>query len=322
MLTLDKKIVSTFLKEIKEVKIGIVGDLMLDIFSYGEIERMSPEANVPIIDLKVKDFIPGGAANVARNITSLGSKAVLFSAVGTDTNGQLLEKILKKNKIETNSIIKIKRPTTVKERIIENGKHFVRIDTENKEMISKKEETALIQNFKKKASTLNVLIFSDYAKGIITERIVTEFCKIAVKRNIPIIVDTKPKNAVFFCKKNISLFTPNAKEALEISNKKNFETAAFFLQEYFSSAILITKGSQGMTLYEKNTTTHLEALSSNVVDVSGCGDTVAAVLSVSLAVKKTKREAISFANHAAGIVVQKKGTSTISRKEFLEFCTK
>lgn len=319
MLPLDKKNLRTFLTEVKNKKVCIVGDSILDIFSYGKIERISPEAPVPIIELEAREFIPGGAANVARNITSLGCKATLFTILGKDENGILLEKSLKKDKVEVVKLLTNTRPTTVKERIIEGCKHFVRIDIESKQLLTKQEETKLIQKFKKVVDTTDVLIFSDYSKGVITERLVSEFCKIAHKKKIPIIVDTKPSNAKLFCKKHISLFTPNAKEAIEISSKENFEDSANYLQEYFSSAVLITKGGGGMTLYNGKEITHVDALSANVVDVSGCGDTVIAVLGMALATKKSMSEAIYFANHAAGIVVQKKGTAIVKTLEFVNY---
>lgn len=318
MSTLDLQELKTFLKEVKKVRIAIVGDSMIDIFSYGKTERLSPEAPVPVIELLTREFVLGGAANVARNIRSLGGAVVLFSVIGKDEKGTLLSGLLKKDKIDSAVLVSKKRPTTVKERIIERSKHFVRIDTESKDPITKEEETKLINFFKKKSDSIDVLIFSDYAKGVITQRLVNEFCKIAEKKNIPVVVDTKPKNAPLFCGKKIMLFTPNAKEAYDISGKKNMKDASKYLQDFFKTSILVTKGEEGMTLYENGRSLHVDAHSSVVVDVSGCGDTVIATLALALGVKRTLGEAMLFANHAAGVVVQKKGTAIVAPQEFLQ----
>lgn len=317
MSTLDTQELKTFLQEIKKAKVAIVGDVMLDIFSYGKTERLSPEAPVPVIELVDREFIPGGAANVARNIRSLGGSVTLFSIAGKDENGKHLFELLKKDKVNLNILSSKKRPTTVKERIIESAKHFVRIDIESKDLITKEEESKLIEKFKKESENVDVLIFSDYAKGVVTERLVKEFCRIAAKKKIPVIVDTKPKNAKLFCDKKIMLFTPNAKEAYDISGKKNMEDASKYLQDFFKTSILVTKGEEGMTLYENEKSVHIDAHSSVVVDVSGCGDTVIATLALALSASRSLTDAMLLANHAAGIVVQKKGTAVVTPKEFL-----
>lgn len=317
MSSLDIQTLKIFLQQVKKTRIAIVGDSMLDIFSYGTIERMSPEAPVPVIELVSRDYLLGGAANVSKNISDLGGNVVLYSVVGKDDTSRMLTKMLTKEKIKTVFVHSTTRKTTTKERVIENSKHFVRIDVETKNEIERSEETRLIENFKKNSSAIDVLIFSDYAKGVITKRLVDQFCKIAHSQKIPIIVDTKPKNAHLYKGKKISLFTPNSSEAEGISGKKNLNTAAIYLQDYFSSSILITKGHEGMTLYEGKEKYHVDATSTDVVDVSGCGDTVIATLSLAIAVGEPMKHAIVLANHAAGIVVRKKGTATVSPKEFL-----
>ncbi len=319
MLVIDIKKRKEFLREIKKTKIVVIGDSMLDIFSYGKTERLSPEAPVPVIDIFSKEFTLGGAANVARNIRSLGGEVSLFSVVGNDEHGSSISRMLKKEKINSFLVESETRQTTVKERILEGNKHFVRIDIELKNPIVKKIETKLIKNFQKEANSADVLIFSDYAKGVITERIVSEFCKIAHTKKIPIIVDTKPKNASLFRGKKITLFTPNLKEAHDISGKKNMKEVSKYLQHFFGAPILITEGEKGMTLYENNKSFHVDAQSSTIVDVSGCGDTVISTLALAIATKKSMHEAVSLANFVAGIVVQKKGTAVVTAKELLQY---
>lgn len=310
----------SFLKNSKKVRVCVVGDCMLDIFSYGKTERLSPEAPVPVIELQERNFLLGGAANVARNICSLGGKVTLLSRIGKDENAELFKKMLVKNMIQPLLLETSQCPTTVKERIIESGKHFVRIDIESKKNITKKEEDLMIAMFEQEIDSFDVVIFSDYAKGVITKRLVTRFCDIAEKKNVTVVVDTKPSNADLFKGKKITLFTPNTKEALGISGKRTVMQAAKFLKEYFKTAVLITQGSQGMSLYEDKKVFHVDAHSSVAVDVSGCGDTVIATLALALACKKSLYEAMVLANYAAGIVVKKKGTAVVTTKEFLGNC--
>ena len=318
----DNSTLKAFLRDAKKIHVAIVGDIMLDIFSYGTITRTSPEAPVPIIDVHEKDSVPGGAANVARNVVDLGSRATLYSVTGRDEGSLILRRILRTHKIATRNIIKTPRPTTVKERIVVDGKHHARIDSETKQSIHRIHRDNLIYRFKRDLATIDVLVFADYAKGVITEPLVAALCNLATHKGIPIVVDTKPSNAVLFRNKNISLFTPNLMEALSISQKKEGERAARHLQDYFASSVLITRGDKGMTLYEGDNSVHADALAAKVVDVSGCGDTVAAFLAIALASQRSKTDAMHLANRAAGIVVQKKGTASVSPHEFLHFYEK
>ncbi len=307
----------SFLKKTSKIRIAIVGDVMFDSFSYGMIHRTSPEAQVPVVDIESKKTMAGGAANVARNVASLGGKVTLFSVTGNDEAGKKLIHSLREDRIETRHIIvSEKRPTTSKDRIVVDGKHFARIDRETKAPISSAEKNQLIRDFKKSLKNIDVLIFSDYAKGVISGDLVARFTQLAHTRKIPIIVDTKPVHIDFYKNKQISVVTPNVKEALEMSGKDNFVDAGKILKKYFES-VLVTQGEDGMTLFEEGRTSHVKAENITAVDVSGCGDTVVAVLALAFGMNISHPQAIGYANHAAAISVQKPGTAIVTRKEFL-----
>lgn len=319
MHILDKKQLRHFLKDAKKARVAIVGDIMLDYFTYGESTRTSPEAPVPVVDVRSRTSIPGGAANVARNVTSLGATVDLYSVLGTDDHALHLVSALREYGISARTIVRMKRPTTVKERIVVNGRHIARMDRETRDPIDRHTQRTLAQHFAQRVQHIDVLVFSDYAKGVITEGLVRDFCRIASRAGVPVIVDTKPVNANHFAGKEIMLLTPNSKEALEISRKKNHESAATYLVDHFATSVLITKGAGGMTLHEKDARIHAEAHAVEAVDVSGCGDTVAATIAIALATKRSKLDSLHFANHAAGIAVQKPGTAIVTPHEFLTF---
>lgn len=315
---MDKKSLNNFLKKIKNVKVCIIGDVMLDTFEYGKITRKSPEADVPVILIDKILTMCGGAANVALNIKHLGGDPILISSIGEDSEGKTLLTELKKQNINTKSIFANKKPTITKKRILVDGKHFARVDKENLSKSKLRDEEKIINFFKKNIKTIDVLIFSDYCKGLITQKIVTEICKLASERNIPIIVDTKPATAKFYKDKNINLMTPNEKESLDISGEKDFDEAVKYLRKNYKGNLLVTRGEHGMALFEKESITNIKAMSKKVVDVSGCGDTVVSTLALALGAKFSILESVNIANYAASIVVQKVGTATISPKEFLK----
>jgi rfaE bifunctional protein kinase chain/domain len=317
MIKTNKKELKDFLRKIRRIRIAIIGDIMLDTFEYGKITRISPEANVPVILIDKIESMPGGAGNVARNIKHLNSNPILISNTGNDADGKTLRTTLESEKITTDGISYNKKVTITKKRVLVDGKHFARVDKEIIKASTKKEEEKIITYFKKNISKIDCVIFSDYCKGTITKKIVNEICYLSNKKKIPIIVDSKPKNASLYKGKKVSVVTPNVQEAKEMSGKETLQDMANYLQNHFSSAVLITRGADGMTLFENNLVVHQNAITNNAVDVSGCGDTVVAVLALALAVGISKSDAIYFSNYAANIVVQKSGTSTVSPREFI-----
>lgn len=304
------KIVDNF----KGKRVGVIGDLMLDQFVWGDAERISPEAPVPIVAVEKETFVPGGAGNTANNIAALGGKAFIVGLVGEDMAGKKLEKEFKKSKINTQGIIKnSEKPTIQKIRVIARGQQMIRIDKENLDNISDEEKNRVIDFISSQIQDWDGLVISNYAKGFITEDLVGEIIGLAKKYNKFIIADTKPKQALFF--KGVSLLTPNFKEAKEISGKENLEEIGKEVQKKLNCNVLITQGSEGMTLFFKNKIKHFPAKAKEVFDVTGAGDTVVGVFALAQAAGADLETAAIIANHAAGIVVGKIGTAVVFCEE-------
>lgn len=304
------KIVDNF----KGKRVGVIGDLMLDQFIWGDAERISPEAPVPIVFVEKETFVPGGAGNTANNIAALGGKAFIVGLVGEDMAGKKLEKEFKKSKINTQGIIKNSEKLTIQKiRVIARGQQMIRIDKENLDNISDEEKNRVIDFISSQIQDWDGLVISNYAKGFITEDLVGEIIGLAKKYNKFIIADTKPKQALFF--KGVSLLTPNFKEAKEISGKENLEEIGKEVQKKLNCNVLITQGSEGMTLFFKNKIKHFPAKAKEVFDVTGAGDTVVGVFALAQAAGADLETAAIIANHAAGIVVGKIGTAVVFCEE-------
>jgi len=285
----------------------IIGDIMLDKYIFGEVERISPEAPVQVVEVKKENYLPGGAANVANNIAALKGNAFMVGVVGKDNEANILLDELKKRNINTEGIFTDnQKPTTQKVRILGQKQQLLRIDYEKKEYLNKKIENNIINFIKEKIDSINAIIISDYAKGVITKDLVEKIKNTA--KNKIIIADPKPKHKDFY--KDVSLVTPNIKEAKEMAEKEED------LIKELNSPVLITKGEKGMSLYEKDgNITNIPTKAKEVYDVSGAGDTVVATLALALTAGATLKQAAILANHAAGITVGKLGTSTVSIDE-------
>ena len=306
-----------FIARFKDKKIGVVGDLILDHFISGDVERISPEAPVPVLIVEKEIFVVGGAGNVAMNIAALGGKVFISGVIGKDDAGKILLKEFKrKNKnIDTTGIVKIDSPTIRKTRVVARGQQLVRLDL-NKEYIpsdSNQAEKRIIKFVSSHIKNWDALVISNYAKGLMTKKLAEAIVNLARRYKKQIIVDTKPKHAYFF--KNITLITPNDEEAMEIAGVDDVMKAGKIIQKKLKCNVLITQGSRGMTLFEGKKVEWLPTKAKEVFDVTGAGDTVMAALVLSLASGLNLRQAIVVANHAAGIVVAKRGTAVVSAEE-------
>lgn len=300
------------LNNFKGKNILVIGDVMLDKYIFGNVERISPEAPVQVVEVEKENYVPGGAANVANNIVALQGNALMVGTIGKDNEANILLNELKKRNINTEGIfIEKNKPTTQKVRILGQKQQLLRIDYEKKEYISKEIETNIINFIKNQINNTNAIIISDYAKGVITENLINQIKDIA--SNKIIIVDPKPKHKNFY--KNVSLITPNIKEAKEMTNKEDINDMGKELMKELSTSILITRGEKGMSLFEKDEITNIPTKAKEVYDVSGAGDTVVATLTLALAAGATLKQAAILANHAAGIKVGKLGTSTVTIEE-------
>jgi len=311
-----KKILSNF----KGKKILVIGDVMLDHYLVGDVNRISPEAPIPIVKVTQEKYVLGGAANTANNIASLGGKAYLVGIVGEDNAGKILEKQLRENNMVTAGLFIDKdKPTVQKVRVVGKPQQLLRIDYENTKLSDKKIESKILDYVKNIIKKVDAVVISDYAKGLMTKNLSSEVISLCNENKKPVIVDPKPKNVNFY--KNATLITPNLKEASEMTGiDNNSENAVLMgekLKEMLDSNILITKGEYGSTLIELDgNIVHIPTKAKEVYDVSGAGDTVVATLVLALAVGADLKYAAVLANKAAGIVVGKIGTATVSMKEF------
>jgi len=302
----------------------VVGDLMLDEYLWGEVDRISPEAPVQVVAIQKEGFTLGGAGNVVNNIVALGGKVSAVGVIGTGQNGKLLLKLFKKLGVDTSGIVKERgRTTTRKTRIIaanHANQQVLRIDREKKQDISLSSLKKITEVIEDKMPDIDVVLISDYGKGLITEGMLSRTIASAKKHKKMTIVD--PKGLDFSKYSGVSLLTPNKKEAalasgVEIIDEPSLEKAAHkILQNVDLDQLLITCGKDGMVLFEINKKPFkVKAEARQVFDVSGAGDTVIAVLGLAVASGASIHTSVTVANAAAGKVVGKTGTATVSKQE-------
>ena len=311
---------------LKNKSILVVGDTMVDRFVWGKVSRISPEAPVPVVEVTKETQTLGGAGNVANNITSLGAKAYIITVIGDDLDGLCIKEMLESKNINTDYVIVDKqRPTTLKTRIVASNQQVVRVDKEIKGYFSGKTEVAILKNIDAVMKKVDGVIISDYAKGIVTDKVLKKIITLAKNKKIPVTVDPKVEN--FKKYKHITCMTPNTKEAIEGMNaqhqgiKSDDDIAKLgkkILKLLESQSVLITRGEKGMTIIEKNKVTHIPTRAKEVYDVTGAGDTVIATMTLALAAKRKLVEAAEIANFAAGIVVGKVGTATVTVDEIVK----
>ena len=298
----------------------VVGDVMLDRYWFGDVSRISPEAPVPVVHVQRTEERPGGAANVARNIVSLGGKATLLSVVGDDEAGRSLAALLEKEKVVTLFHKDAQLPTTVKLRVIGRQQQLLRIDFEtppSREVLEDK-----LGDFESLVDGVDVVILSDYGKGGLTH--VAKMIDAARRHNKRILVD--PKGDDYSKYRGATLLTPNRGEFREIAGrwKNEAELAAKadkLRHELDIEALLVTRSEEGMTLFTVGGVTHEPTRAREVFDVSGAGDTVIGTLGLMLAAGASMADAMHIANLAAGVVVGKLGTATVSHEELLAAST-
>ena len=301
----------------------LVGDVMLDKYVFGKVTRISPEAPVPVFLSKKNKEVLGGAGNVYNNLAKLGVRSTFISIIGKDNSGNRLRKLIKTNKMHTALFYEDnRRVTTTKTRYLANNQQIIRVDEEDGIKISKLAHKFIISNFRKKINKATVVIISDYNKGVITKDLMEEIIKISKSFKKPVIVDPKNKNFNFY--KNAYLVTPNQLEASIVSgldcdtNEEAEQCAKFIMNKFNIENIIITRGEKGLTFLNKKKVIHAPTRKIEVFDVSGAGDTVLAILAISISDNMDIDKVLYNANKAAGIVVGKIGTSAITKKEFLE----
>jgi len=307
------------LREVAEAWTGkpvlVVGDVMLDRYLWGRVARISPEAPVPVVEVEEETHRLGGAANVANNVRALGAEPHLVSVVGADADAGLLRDALVRAELSVSGLAEDPaRPTTVKTRIIAQSHHMVRYDRESREELGAGPEAAVRRLITERLDGAAAAIISDYGKGVITASLLEAVLRAARDRGVPVCVD--PKDTHFFSYRGVAVVTPNQHEAAEVLGYKLRDDAAVtragreLLERLRADAVLITRGAQGMSLFESgDRRTDLAAEARQVFDVTGAGDTVVATYAAALAGGAAPHEAALLANRAAGVVVGQVGTA-------------
>ncbi len=309
------------LSAIKRTKILVIGDLILDHYIFGDAQRLSPEAPVPVVWANREDFLLGGASNVAHNVVSLGGKSTICGVVGRDYYGQKIISLARSKDVDDKFVVvDNQRPTTLKTRIIAQHHQVVRVDWESCSVLSKKTNKKIVDMIKKNIDTFDAVIIEDYGKGVINSQILEEVIALCNKKNKIVTVDPKEDNFELY--KNVTALTPNLREAQTVANFKMRKEEDIFIvkdiimNELNPQALLITRGEDGMSLFLKDKGEfHLPTFALEVFDVSGAGDTVIAVFSAALACGADFIEAASLANVAAGLSVGKLGVAAIAEWE-------
>lgn len=314
-----------YFHDFKSKRILIVGDAIIDTYLWGEIHRMSPEAPVPVVDVAVNqnDSRLGGAANVALNLKELGAESILCTVIGNDNRGIIFEQLMQEQGLSLEGmLISNGRKTTTKTRVIADNKHQLRIDEEDTYPI--KVENQFYNLIEKLTHNIDAIILQDYNKGVLTESIIEKIISLANSKNIPTVVDPKKQN--FLSYKQCTLFKPNLKEINEglntnpdINNFSEIEETTSKLRNIISAkAILLTLSNKGIFLNTRSGSKIKESTTSNVIDVSGAGDTVVSVAAMCLACNIDFEELAILSNIAGGIVCEKVGVVPITNKELLD----
>jgi D-beta-D-heptose 7-phosphate kinase/D-beta-D-heptose 1-phosphate adenosyltransferase len=307
-------------------KILVIGDVIIDQFIWGTVNRISPEAPVPVVNVNREEFLLGGSANVLKNIYSLGGRGALCGVIGSDRMGEQLVGLVRALSSPAEGLVRGERPTTVKTRVVAQGQQVVRFDREETGVPSKETLAAMIAYLEKNLGDFDAIIISDYSKGVVNESFMIRLHQLRraiiekEDRPLPLIVDPKPANMHRFV--GATVITPNNLEAskmsgMEISNEQQLLAASRYIRDEIDcEAVLITRGEAGMALLQDNDQlVTIPTMAKEVYDVTGAGDTVVATLALGLAAGCSMREAAVLANHAAGIVVGKVGTASVSADE-------
>ncbi len=312
--------VDGLLQRFRSARVLIVGDVMLDEFIWGQVSRISPEAPVPVVWVQRESVMPGGAANVANNIAALGGSVSVVGLIGEDRWGELLRSELASRTIDTSGIIRVKRPTTVKTRVIAHHQQVVRVDREQPEALPDGAVSRLIEAVRARIADADAVILEDYGKGVITRKLLESIIPVARSHRKIITVD--PKEEHFDLYQGVTALTPNRMEAgeavgRELNTEAQIQQAGRqILQRLRCQACLITLGEEGMWLFEQGgRETRIPTVAQEVFDVAGAGDTVIAAFTLALASGLGMAQAARIANHAAGIVVGKLGVAVATPEE-------
>lgn len=299
----------------------VVGDVMLDEFIWGKVRRISPEAPVPVVEVLDETYRLGGSGNVSANIRALGGNAIPIGVLGRDHASDRVVNLLQECGIQVEGLIRDDRPTTLKTRIVAHNQQVVRADRESRKPVASQINQRMAEVFAELLPRADAVIVSDYDKGVVNRELLSEILPKARNAGVPVFLDPKVHHADYY--RPITLITPNQREAelltgMAIEDEHELEQAGRKLLERFECEYaLITRGEEGMSLFNSTGSHHLPTFAREVFDVTGAGDTVIATLALARAGGVSIEEAAILANHAAGLVVGKVGTATVTRAELL-----
>lgn len=321
---MDPKRVAQIIERFSEKRIAVIGDVMVDEWIWGEVNRISPEAPVPVVDVKRRSYTPGGASNVVNNLSSLGARTSLVGVIGKDHPGALLVKELKSRGVQISGLLRIGgRPTTQKTRIIAHNQQVVRADHEQRDPLDGPLTGRMLRALEEAVRGADALVISDYGKGVLTPSLLQAALPAVRKRKA--LITAGPKPALLPSLKGITLVTLNQREAEQacgfpMNDRETLQRGGKkILRSLACQALLMTRGEHGMLLYQsEGEMRHIPAASSQVYDVSGAGDTVLSVATLALVGGASFYEAALLANYAAGVVVRKVGTATCTLEELEE----
>jgi D-beta-D-heptose 7-phosphate kinase/D-beta-D-heptose 1-phosphate adenosyltransferase len=318
----EQKRLTGCIDRFSKTRVLVVGDIVLDHYIWGKVTRISPEAPVPVVNVTRESLLLGGATNVVQNIHALGGRVSVCGVIGSDEAGGQVLRLLRGHGIETDGLIETDdRPTTIKTRVIAHNQQIVRFDRETKDRIGKEIHQRIFDHVRRRvAEGLDGIVVSDYCKGVVTADLMRAIVRVARKNGIIVSVD--PKTAHFGLYRGVTILTPNVNEAsigarIEIEDEDSLLRAgALLLKRLDCDAVLITRGEQGMSLFEHGgKVTHIPTVAREVFDVTGAGDTVIGALTLAMASGAGMVDAARISNYAAGIVVGIVGTASVKPEE-------
>jgi len=321
----SKRRILGLIKNFSRAKVLVVGDVMVDHFIWGKVWRISPEAPVPVVEVARESLLLGGSANVMHNILSAGGQVYAAGVIGSDDMGRWFLDECRRKKVGTEGIvIEDGRPTTVKTRIVAHSQQMVRFDREKVDPIRADSVRRITDYVRSAVRDFHAIVISDYNKGVVSETLLEGIRKARVGRKTTVCVD--PKRDDFSLYRGFDVITPNHHEAaravglarIESGKKEPLEIGAKILERYGFKAVLVTRGEEGMDLFERGSATHISAVAKEVYDVTGAGDTVIGLFALAVAAGANFKEAAYIANQAAGIVVGKVGTASVSQDELVQ----
>jgi D-beta-D-heptose 7-phosphate kinase/D-beta-D-heptose 1-phosphate adenosyltransferase len=318
---MNTALITEKLAEVTSLRIGVIGDLMLDTYTYGRVERISPEAPVPIIQIESEMAVLGGAGNVYANLATLGVNTVMMGSVGADTLGVKLIDLLLAGTgkaVPHHVVVDRSKPTINKQRIVAGTQQLLRIDTESTATLDDALTDTLISGIPVYFAGVTAICIADYGKGFMTKRLAEAVIAFGRSNRIPVVVDTKPKNIDFY--HHCTLLTPNEGELMQMTVSGTVAERAQALARATDTNVLVTRGGHGMLYADvRNDAAHfsLPSFATDVRDVSGAGDTVVAFAVVGLALGLGMEDAVTLANHAAAVSVSKPHTAVVTIPELL-----